>query len=288
MFAFAHLIASAEANGQKVINLSFDEYARYFEPTQGDLLCRYPPVKSFVSSNRLRSLLFIVNKIIVKLLRNLRFTNSFLHKVIVADLPEYQFNKSQFYDLKNMSLLRVKPVIFLFGRFFRDYDNVLIHKDKIKRYFTPVNEIQNQLNQLYAALRLRADILIGVHIRRGDYRQFVDGKYLFSQKQYAEKLVELQRSFGDKKILFILCSNESIDLSNFESLPIVAGPGHLVTDMYLLAKCDYIMGPPSTYTLWASFYGEKPLYQLRDLNRVINIDLFVHLNPSILYNFSFN
>jgi hypothetical protein len=36
-----------------------------------------------------------------------------------------------------------------------------------------------------------------------------------------------------------------------------------VGDLYALARCDYIMGPPSTYTQWASFYGNQPLYHLR-------------------------
>jgi len=33
-------------------------------------------------------------------------------------------------------------------------------------------------------------------------------------------------------------------------------------DLYALAKCDYILGPLSSYSQWASFYGNKPLYQL--------------------------
>jgi len=33
----------------------------------------------------------------------------------------------------------------------------------------------------------------------------------------------------------------------------------LITDMYSLAKADYIIGPPSTFTMWASFYGSVPL-----------------------------
>ena len=35
-----------------------------------------------------------------------------------------------------------------------------------------------------------------------------------------------------------------------------------VGDLYALARCDYIMGPPSTYTQWASFYGNAPLFHL--------------------------
>jgi len=29
--------------------------------------------------------------------------------------------------------------------------------------------------------------------------------------------------------------------------------------MYGFARCDYLIGPPSTFTMWASFYGQVPL-----------------------------
>ena len=38
------------------------------------------------------------------------------------------------------------------------------------------------------------------------------------------------------------------------------GPGTEIGDLYSLAACDYIIGPPSTYTQWASFYGQVPRF----------------------------
>jgi hypothetical protein len=35
-------------------------------------------------------------------------------------------------------------------------------------------------------------------------------------------------------------------------------------DLYSLARCDYVFGPPSTYSQWASFYGNKPLLHVFD------------------------
>jgi hypothetical protein len=35
-------------------------------------------------------------------------------------------------------------------------------------------------------------------------------------------------------------------------------------DLHALARCDYIFGPQSTFTQWASFYGNKPLFLLKD------------------------
>jgi hypothetical protein len=38
--------------------------------------------------------------------------------------------------------------------------------------------------------------------------------------------------------------------------------GSAVEDLYSLARCDYLLGPPSTFSLWASFYGNVPLHQM--------------------------
>lgn len=288
LFAFAHLIAYSEAHKLKLINLSFDEYAKYFQQTRSDLFCRYPPAKSLVQSDRLRSWLFVLNKAILKGLRLIRFSKSPLHRIVLADLPEYQFNDLRYYDLRCMAFARETPMLFLFGRFFRDYENLKMHQHKVKEYFTPISEIQNHVEHIYEQIKLNAGITIGVHIRRGDYSEFANGKYLYSLNQYYEKMFELKQSLNDKRLTFIVCSNEDVDLSYFKTLPVVKGPGHLVKDMYLLAKCDYIMGPPSTYALWASFYGNKPLYQIKEIDKRISPNDFEILEPSVLYNFSFN
>ena len=34
----------------------------------------------------------------------------------------------------------------------------------------------------------------------------------------------------------------------------------------MFSECDYIVGPPSTYTGWASFMGKNKLYAISDLS----------------------
>ena len=65
--------------------------------------------------------------------------------------------------------------------------------------------------------------------------------------------------FPTRKIAFLLCSNGKFNHADFNGLKVRPGPGHLVEDMYSLAETDFMVGPPSTYTEWASFYGQKPL-----------------------------
>ncbi|MCW3058345.1 MAG: hypothetical protein JWQ02_166, partial [Capsulimonas sp.] len=44
--------------------------------------------------------------------------------------------------------------------------------------------------------------------------------------------------------------------------------------MYSLSECDYILGPPSTFTAWASFYGQKPLYKILEPEAAVSLDDF--------------
>ena len=56
-----------------------------------------------------------------------------------------------------------------------------------------------------------------------------------------------------------------------------------ITDLYALSRCDLIIGSPSSYSQWASFYGDVPLCLiLRDkmniiidsFSKVVALDLF--------------
>jgi len=106
--------------------------------------------------------------------------------------------------------------------------------------------------------------LIGVHIRHGDYRHFMDGKYFYTFEEYHQILKEVRILFPHQKVRFCICSNVPIEKEKFYGLDIVTGPGEAIDDMYVLAGCDYLVGPPSTFTIWASFYGNTPLYQIED------------------------
>ncbi len=72
----------------------------------------------------------------------------------------------------------------------------------------------------------------------------------------------------------MICSDEPIPEEPFEGLDFLRGPGQLVEDMYSLAGCHYLLGPPSTFTLWASFYGEVPRYSLARPPRSLSWDEF--------------
>jgi hypothetical protein len=104
-----------------------------------------------------------------------------------------------------------------------------------------------------------------VHVRRGDYSRFKEGKFFFDDQVYTSKMTELKELFEKegKRCHFLICSNELINRENYPGLHITTGHREPVVDIYALARCDYILGPPSTFTMWASFYGEVPVFHLQ-------------------------
>ena len=78
-----------------------------------------------------------------------------------------------------------------------------------------------------------------------------------------------------KSVHFLICSNDRLDSNQFKDIRFTFGLNHELEDMYSFAKCDYLIGPPSTYTMWASFYGKVPLCMINDPQQSLNVSDFV-------------
>jgi hypothetical protein len=166
--------------------------------------------------------------------------------------------------------------LFRDGWFVEDTPQLREHADQIRSYFTPLPRYTINPDNLISNIKNSADIIIGIHIRQGDYAQHQNGRYFYTIDQYIEVMNAAVKLFFWKNMIFLICSNLKQEQSLFKSFNCVFGSGHLIEDMYALSKCDYIIGPPSSYTMWASFYGEKPLYMIRDVGKTINVKDFVH------------
>jgi hypothetical protein len=102
--------------------------------------------------------------------------------------------------------------------------------------------------------------VIGVHIRRGDYKTFEGGRYYFELNEYKQYMQSLCEVYKNKKLCFAISTNEKIDTTIFEGLEICKTSNTTaIHDLYMLTQCDRIIGPLSTFSRWASFYGKVPL-----------------------------
>jgi hypothetical protein len=270
MIVFAHFIACALEHNVKIANPAFDEYAGYFQSTRQDILCRYPLRRSILRGGEsLRRLLYYFTYYLTRVIVRGRLNNQLIETIILGWEDEYKLDGAEF-----VKLLERKRLIIAQGWKFRGTSYFAKHADSIRDYFRPLDRHEKAVAEMLGRVRKECDVVVGVHIRLGDYSNFKGGKYFFDVEKYMALMRQVNSLFDNRKVGFLVCSNEQHDPQKFSGLRVFYGTGQPLEDMYGLAGCDYIMGPPSTFSMWASFYGEVPLYQLEDADRKVSIEDF--------------
>lgn len=112
---------------------------------------------------------------------------------------------------------------------------------------------------------------VGIHIRRRDYRIWLGGKYFFGDEVYARIMRHLQ---SEVDAHFIIFHDEPVEMMHYKGFDCVCSNGTPVEDHWLMSKCDYLIGPPSTFTGWAGFYGNVPVATIETPNQVIMLKDF--------------
>lgn len=259
----SHLIAVAREYGVTFANPSFAEYAKYFPSTAKDLWCRYPAIDAPGSatakmpSDHLRRATYKAIYLSGKAMW-------YLQRIGVPG-PVIRLGKTETYDLGNEDFKRRAQSsvgAYVNGWLFRSPTLLTKHGQAIRDHFEIQPEHRARVTALMRTVRRGADYVVGIHIRHGDYAKFENGRYFYSIRQYVAAMRQVQQKLADRKIAFLVCANAKLDRRDFGGLNVHFGTGHLIEDMYALAETDLLIGPPSTYTGWASFYGRTPLQVL--------------------------
>lgn len=256
LYLYAHLIATAAEHQGCVINPAFGRYAKYFRNTAEDPLCRYPAVTSSLpASDWMRKVLYQATYLPTRALTKLGLT----------DWPRkiYHLSGEQQCDLEGefAEALCSRGRVYVQGWLFRAHETFARHSDEIRRHLRPI-ETHDSAAKAVAKRARRGDVLVGVHIRQGDYRTFQGGRYYYALETYLRLMRQARQQLAPRNVTFLICSDSTWKPEQFPGLAVTMGSGHLVEDMYALAQCDLIVGPPSTFSGWASFYGETPLYRI--------------------------
>jgi Glycosyl transferase family 11 len=270
LFIFAHFIAFAVEHNVTLLNPAFEEYAQFFESTYSTLLCPYPTsVGRLPISQRMRNAAYEFFRALAFGVQKTQISNPIVDVMRLTENQECDLSGVDFLNLVNQ-----KKVVLAKGWLFRDRSNWSKHTDKIRAYFTPIEPHRSRVQALISSIRPRGQILVGVHVRQGDYAEFMGGQYFYTAAQYVQVMEKIKVLFSDQEITFLICSNVPQKPEDFSPLNVAFATNHLIEDLYALAQCDYLIGTLSTYTLWASFYGEVPLYTIQDPDRSIALSDF--------------
>jgi hypothetical protein len=253
----AHFVAFAESAGVSVGHAHFERYAKYFPAFSGDPLSRYPRrtqgAGHFARFGALTA-------------RTLGPRLPVRQRPPLAVLRLTGPNEFDLSDPDFVELAQNARMVLVSGFLFRDYRAFTANADLLRRVFTPqAHHLERARSAVAQARAAGVDRVIGVHVRRGDYAQWNEGRYFWRDDEYAGLMRAASQHWPGKTIRFLVCSNDVWSPSAFPG-DVVAGPGHELEDMYALAHCDAILGPPSTFTIWASFWGKAPLWSVSSLS----------------------
>lgn len=232
-WSYLDSIGWAIANNKKVYILLFDKSISEYDNLRNSKYVSFP----------------LYNKNIINRIGYDKYIK-FIRKII----PRNKFIAKIFYLNKKLNL-------FYYGWEHR-YDTYYFpqYHDKIKKIFYPNKTVKQSVENLILKYRHKNNIIIGVHIRRGDYNTFWNGRFYFDYNQYIIWMRQIINIYKEKNIYFYISSNENIPIELFDEFNIINKTAQSASfDLYALSLCDRIVGPISTFSRWASFIGQVPL-----------------------------
>ncbi len=175
--------------------------------------------------------------------------------------------------------MKKKGILFAKGWQFRAPELTKKHRDYFLRKYALLPQYY-QDNALYQKLtefdRSRTTV-VGVHIRRHDYRTWENGRYFYSDDVYErwmDRLAKQLKRTSRRNILFILFSDEQVTIEGRANIIVSKNPWYI--DHILMSKCDYLIGPPSTFTMWASYIGNARYFHITDPAGTVDLEKFAH------------
>ena len=160
---------------------------------------------------------------------------------------------------------------------FREYDAFLAHREEIKGLFAFRPKITDKVNKQLLPLKENA-IRLGVHIRRGDYKTWLNGCYYYSDEDYIRIIQSFRALFSEKSVEILIVGNEKkLPIEKYRAAlpePVYFLSGNPGEDLYALSCCNYLIGPPSTFSLMASFYNDSNLYWIFDKDKTLEKESF--------------
>jgi hypothetical protein len=275
---FANLIAFAAEHGHRVVNVTFHSYAHLFETTSRDVYCRFPVPQRRSVWDVIPGAARVIrdSRMFYHAIRSAAVLND-RHSIFGRKAVTLRESTRQPFTLLNdpeiQERIRAADIVFIYGWGFVAPECVPKQAETIRAFFRPVAQYNLASRQVVEQMRQDADVVIGVHIRHGDYKDWNGGKCYFPAARYAAWMHELVEQFPGRKVSFLVCSNEPRSAEEFPGLRVRFGTDPVV-DLYALSHCDFLLGPISSFSQWASFYGNKPLFHLDDTNARVELGRF--------------
>lgn len=245
---FARLFSLAEQEGALLIDLSLFQYSYLFTP------------KDLGTALLFRALRFLNNKRLKKLECYLS-SSKYVKCSHINDYTDRSCSISSLVLKKDIQESSQRIILLTKNSFFVK-GSPAIQKMSLSHIFTLKKKYLCKAKKLLSLLSITdRNLIVAVHIRQGEYKEFNNGSYYFEEEVYAESMRSLLSSYTNhnRPLQFILITKENIRLDPFEGLPFhFFGSQSIGVDQALLQQSDYIISTWSTFSMWPSFLHDIP------------------------------
>lgn len=163
--------------------------------------------------------------------------------------------------------------------YIRDYHLIEKYRPELAEVISPYDDVIKRIKGVFTTYREQNNntILVGAHMRRGDYRTWQNGEFYFTDEEWNSLFLQMSDfpQFASSHLKFLIFSNEKVERENFSNqLDICVSQGTVAEDLAALSLCDFVLGPPSTFSWIANYIGRNRYYVIYDPAKEISYQDF--------------
>jgi hypothetical protein len=172
-------------------------------------------------------------------------TKALIRKILIKfKIASYK----NFYAPNNKNNFRISYITYVKGWYFRSPENYAKHWDFYYSKFVQTLQKEDCFEKSYP-------LKIALHIRRGDYEFFQEGRYFLDDSQYIKALKNVLTDIKEPFKIFVFGNDPKLNRELYMSLgyDIYFSDGTIYQDYYRMSKCQLLIGPSSTFSIWAQY-----------------------------------
>ena len=267
----AHVLAAAADIGATCLNPAFLEYSDWFEGPRRSLATWIPGISSpRTYALGQRRLTYAATRVAWE-------ASKVVGPLSLGRIARARARNRDPQDLKvvvERAQAGGASTLLLQGYHFRHAPWAQRHAGLLREFFLPCVKHRGPAEAVVGELRRTCDVVVAVHLRHGDYKTHLDGRFFWEVPIYRGFIERIRGLLAPANVGFLVCSNARHSPEDFTGLTWKPGPGSVAGDLYAMSRCDFVLGPPSSFSSWAAFQGGAKLLRITNADQAFTLDDF--------------
>ena len=274
LFLFSQLIEYSTRSSRDIWVPGFYEYRKLFKRTRKNSLVSFPQNTILTINPFPEKLSYIaINHI------SHNFDKLFFKKCFQKVCNYEESDQNPFHTINESNAKVILFNGFVFHNQLLDTENSY---HLIKKMFKPYYKYDAIIKEPIDSLKSKCSLVVGILIRQTDYREWNNGKYFYESELYDILIKEIIKCFNDINIGFFIATDEKQSQNLFQNIECIIRVGYPLENMYSLSMCDFLIGPPSSFIGWSSYYGNKSLFTISNKNTFYDKSYYENIKNNFL------